>query len=222
MEVVIMGCGGGITAIATGGLSEVGNIAGSITGAGAQADAASAAARTQAQAAQAGIEEQRRQFDAITELMSPFLEAGTGALAQQQALIGMGAEGDQEQAIAALQASPQFRALTKSGEEAILQRASATGGLRGGNVQDALAQFRPQILSQLIESQYAKLGGLSSQGQAAAAKQAASGQQASSNIANLLQQQGAARAGGQIAAGSEQAQTFQNLLGIGGIAAGFF
>ena len=108
----------------------------------------------------------------------------------------MGTPEAQQQAIAALQGSPQFQALAQQGEEAILQRASATGGLRGGNVQAALAQFRPALLSGLIEQQYNRLGGLTNIGQASAARQAALGQQTGANISTLLGQQGQATAGG--------------------------
>jgi hypothetical protein len=154
------------------------------------------ASQTQQQAAQGGIDEQRRQFDAITKLLQPYNEAGTGALTQQQALLGMGAPGAQEQAIAALQGGPQFQALQQQGENAILQNASATGGLRGGNVQGALAQFRPALLSSLISQQYERLGGLTNIGQASAARQAGYGQQTGANISTLLGQQGQAEAGG--------------------------
>ena len=154
------------------------------------------ASQAQQQAAQGGIDEQRRQFDAITKLLQPYNEAGTGALTQQQALLGMGAPGAQEQAIAALQGGPQFQALQQQGENAILQNASATGGLRGGNVQGALAQFRPALLSSLISQQYERLGGLTNIGQASAARQAGYGQQTGANISTLLGQQGQAEAGG--------------------------
>lgn len=215
-----MGCGvSDFVAPMTFGMMDV---AGGVTGTEAATAGAEAAARTQAQAAEKGITEQRRQFDAIVEMMAPYLEAGTGALGAQQELIGLGAPGTQAAAIEALKASPQYGAMIQSGEEAMLQRASATGGLRGGDIQGALATFRPQILSQLIESQYGKLGGLSAQGQQAAGLQAGAGTGMSANVANLLAQQGAATAGGQLAAGQQQQQTFQNLLGLGGIAAGIF
>jgi hypothetical protein len=155
-----------------------------------------AASQAQQQAAQGGIDEQRRQFDAIQKLLQPYTEAGTGALAQQQALLGLGAPGSQQQAITALQGSPQFQALQQQGENAILQNASATGGLRGGNVQAALAQFRPALLSSLIEQQYGRLGGLTAIGQNAAAGVGNAGMSTGSNIATLLGRQGQAQAGG--------------------------
>ena len=154
------------------------------------------ASQVQQQAAQGGIDEQRRQFDAIQKLLQPYTEAGTGALTQQQALLGMGTPEAQQQAIAALQGSPQFAALQQQGENAILQNASATGGLRGGNVQGALAQFRPALLSSLIDQQYSRLGGLTAIGQNAAAGVGNAGMSTGSNIATLLGRQGQAEAGG--------------------------
>lgn len=163
------------------------------------------ASKTQAESADAGIAERRRQFDAIQELMQPYVQAGTGALGAQQNLIGLGGADAQQQAIQAMQESPEFQSLTQQGEDAILANASATGGLRGGNTQAALAQFRPQVLAQMINQQYSRLGGLTSLGQNAAAGVGNAGMATGNSIANLLQQQGAATAGGQIAAGQAAA-----------------
>src|SRR3990167_1451001 len=161
-----------------------------------QHQAASKAAKAQAGAAEAGIDEQRRQFDALQELLRPYVEAGTPALKAQQAFVGLGGPGAEREAIAGVEASPAFQALLRQGEEALLQRASATGGLRGGNIQGALAQFRPNLLAQTIEDRYAKLGGLTALGQQSAAGVGSAGMQTGANVANLLQQAGAARAGG--------------------------
>ena len=191
-----------------------------------QADAASSAASAQGASAQAGIDEQRRQFDKVQELLKPystagekalggletFAAAGAPALEQQQALIGLLGPEAQRKAIAGIQQGGQFQALTQQGENALLQNASATGGLRGGNIQGALAQFRPQLLSSLIDQQYGRLGGLTALGQtttqnlaglgqASAAGTGAAAQTTGANIANLLGQQGAAQAGAEIAQG---------------------
>jgi len=175
-----------------------------------QADAAEDAANIQAGAAGQGIAEQRRQFDALQALLKPYTEAGAPALGQQQALLGMGAPGAQQQAINAIQNGPQFQALQQQGENAILQNASATGGLRGGNVQGALAQFRPALLSGLIEQQYNRLGGLTSIGQNAAAGVGNAGMTTGANVANLLGQQGAALAGGELG----QAKAYGQILNM--------
>ena len=175
-----------------------------------QASAAKSAAQTQSQAALAGIEEQRRQFDMVRGLLQPFVEGGTGAFRQQLDLAGVSGPEAQQAAITAIERGPEFAALTRQGEEAILQKASATGGLRGGNVQAALAQFRPQVLSSLIEQQYGRLGGLANVGQTSAVGVGNVGMQTGANVSNLLQQQSAAQAGGALAAGQAWGNTIGN------------
>lgn len=194
----------------------IGKVVGGITGANQAADAAQSAAGTQAASAQLGIDEQRRQFDALQQVLAPFVNAGTSALGAQQNLLGMNGYGAQQTAIDGVKNSSQFQALQQQGNDAILANASATGGLRGGNVQGALSQFSPALLNSLIQQQYANLGGLTSLGQNAAAGVGNAGMQTGSNIANLLQQQGAATAGGQIAQGNTVRQSFGDLLNIAG------
>ena len=198
----------------------------SLLGSAIQGSAAEDAEDAQYATNQAAQAEQRRQFDAIQKLLQPYVQSGTDAigalspyaqagapaLAQQQALLGLGGPQAQQQAIDALQNSPGFMAMAQQGENAILQNASATGGLRGGNTQAALGQFRPQLLQQYIDQQYGRLGGLTALGastnqnlaqlgQAAAAGTASAGMQSAANLGNLLGQQGAIQAGGQLAQG---------------------
>ena len=207
-------------------------IGASVGSAAMQSNAARSAAGAQTEAAARGIEEQRRQFDRIQTLLEPYVSAGGTALSQQMALGGMSGPEAQQAAIAAIEGGQEFETLTRSGEEAILQNASATGGLRGGNVQSSLAQFRPQVLSSLINQQYSRLGGLTNMGlttqqnlatigQNAAAGVGTAGLQTGSNIANLYGDQGAAAAGSALASG----QAWGNVLGgigqyAGGVASG--
>lgn len=210
-----------MVAAAVGGAAVLGAV-GSYISADQQADAASGAARTQADAAVKGIEEQRRQFDAIQALLKPFVTAGTGALSGQQALLGTSGPEAQQAAINALQKSPQFTSLLDQGENAMRQNAAATGGLRGGNFQSALAQFRPQLLAQTINDQYGRLSGLTNTGLGAATQTGAFGQASAGNVSNLLEQQGAAVAGGQLARGEARAdQTSAIFSGLGGLLGAF-
>ena len=192
-----------------------------------QGNASKQAAKEQTKSAQQGIEEQRRQFDAVQQVFKPYVVAGTeaigglqpyaqagvGALQQQQALLGLLGPEAQQQAIAQLEQGGGFQAQVRQGEEALLQNASATGGLRGGNVQAALAQFRPQMLQQEIEAQYGRLGGMTALGQttsqniaqlgqASAAGQATAGLKTGADIADLFGLQGAARAGSRLGQGA--------------------
>lgn len=216
-----------VTALVVGGTQVVGGIM--------QSRAASSAAGAQTAAAEAGIEEQRRQFDAVREILKPYVTAGTEALTglqpyaaagapaleQQQALLGLRGPEAQQAAISGIERGAGFQAQVRMGEEALLQRASATGGLRGGNIQAALAQFRPQMLQQEIDKQYGRLGGLTALGQttsqnlaqfgqASAAGTATAGMRTGADIAGLLGQQGAARAGAELA----QGQAFANVLNL--------
>ena len=186
----------------------------SVVSSNAQKKAANRAASAQEQSAQLGIDEQQRQFDAVQKLLAPYVNAGTGALSAQQNLIGLGGADAQRSAISQLEQSPQFGALMRQGEQGILANASATGGLRGGNTQGALAQFRPALLSSLIEQQYGRLGGLTSLGQNAAAGTGNAGMQTGNNITQLLGQQGAAQAGAALAAGKANAGMY-NAIGQG-------
>jgi hypothetical protein len=167
--------------------------------------------------------------------LGTFQAAGVDAVAMQRALAGLDGPEAQRQAVAMLESSPQFAAMLQQGENAILQNASATGGLRGGNTQAALAQFRPALLSSLIEQQYARLGGLAGAGQgaasnlaglgqASAAGQAASGAALSGSIADVLGARGAYRAGGILGATQAELQGRQQAanmaLQAGGAGAG--
>jgi|LakMenEpi03Aug12_release.lakeMendotaPanAssembly.Ray.scaffolds.fasta_scaffold34458_2 hypothetical protein len=191
-----------ITALVVGGTQVVGGIM--------QADAAEDAANIQAGAAGQGIAEQRRQFDALQALLKPYTEAGVPALEQQQAFLGLRGPEAEQAAIDRIQSGAGFQESVRQGEEALLQRASATGGLRGGNIQGALAQFRPALLNQALEQQYSRLGGMTTLGQQSAAGVGAAGMETGTNVANLLSQQGAALAGGEL----NQAKAYGQVLNM--------
>jgi len=130
-------------------------------------------------------------------------------------LLGLRGPEAERAAIQRISGGEQFKALAQQGEESLLQRASATGNLRGGNIQAALGQFRPALLSNLIEKQYGQLGELATLGQSSAAGVGTAGMNTGARIANLLGEQGAAQAGGIMG----QSQAY-NLPGIFGTIAG--
>jgi len=69
--------------------SVLGAVGSAVSGRGAS-KAAKSAASAQERGAQAGIEEQRRQFDITQGNLQPFQEAGVSALEQQRILLGLG------------------------------------------------------------------------------------------------------------------------------------
>jgi hypothetical protein len=191
----------------------------SIGGSLIKGSAAKKASNIEAASLQAGIEETRAAREQLRTLLQPYTEAGGPALQAQMAALGLAGPEAQQAYVTQQEQNPLFQSLARQQEEAILQNASATGGLRGGNVQGALAQFRPQLLNQFLEQQYSRLGGLTQLGQQSAAGVGASGMSAASSIAELLGKRGEAQAGGALARG----KMFSDILGeVGGIGKGLF
>jgi hypothetical protein len=135
---------------------------------------------------------------------APYAAAGRDALAQQRAIAGLDGPEAQAAAFAQIENSPQFQSMIDQSEQAILANASATGGLRGGNVQQSLAQNRPQILSDLINQQYNRFGGLASAGQQGGQFTSGLGLQYAGMRGDLNTQSGQAEAGNYL--GQEQAR----------------
>ncbi len=178
--------------------------------------AAGRAADAQTAAAQMGVEENRRQFDFIQELMKPYVDSGKTALNQQMGMLGLNGAAAQQQAIGALQNSPFFQAQLNQGTNALLQNASATGGLRGGNTQAALAQFAPQLLQQTFQNQLANVGQLATQGQNAAAGVGAQAANTGNQNAALFGDIGQAQAGAALARGQNTQDLIGSLAGAAG------
>ena len=194
----------------------------SFGGSGGQARAAKKAAAQQVAMAQAGIDYGKQNYSYITKLLEPFITGGTEAFGAQGDILGLNGKNAENMAIEDIQNSPYYMTTAKQGEDAILQNASATGGLRGGNTEGALAQFRPALLQQFIQQHLDNLSGLTDTGVKTADVQTQAAGNVSKLIADLLGQQGAAQAGGTIAAGNRSSNGFQNAFGVAGTVAGFF
>lgn len=127
---------------------------------------------------------------------------------------------NQQRAIDDLANGAQFTSLVRQGEDAILANAAATGGLRGGDTQAALAQFRPQMLQALIDKQLANLGGIAANGQNAAGNVGSAAQNSGAQINASLGDRGAALAGRYIAGGQATSNMFGDVSGMLGQFAG--
>lgn len=183
------------------------------------ASAASKAGKAQVAAADKGVEEQRAAREEMRRLLEPYVAAGGPALEAQMGALGLRGTEAQQAYVAEQEQSPIYQALARQQEEAILQNASATGGLRGGNVQGALAQFRPALLNQFLEQQYGKLGGMTALGQQSAAGVGTSGMQSAGAISDLFGQAGAARAGAALGVGQALSGPFNLATSLGGMMA---
>lgn len=135
------------------------------------------------------------QYGQTSANLTPWITGGQQAFGQEGNLLGLNGNGTQASSIAALQASPLFQSLYRQGQDTILNNASATGGLRGGNTQSSLANFGSDTLAQVIQSQLQNLAGVSQQGQSAAGQLGQFGAQNAGSIADLLVGSGKANAG---------------------------
>ena len=176
------------------GVGALGGVASSAIGAG----ASRSAGRAQEAAAQRGIDEQQRQFAEMQRLMAPYVQAGGPALDALLGAAGLSGPESQQAFVSQQEQSPLFQALAQQGENAMLQNASATGGLRGGNLQGALGQFRPALLNQFIGQQYDRLAGITTLGQNAAAGVGSAGINTGRDIAGQYGNIGAAQAGARL------------------------
>ena len=186
------------------------SLIGNLLGARESRKGAQSAASAQVQAAQLGVDEQKRQFDVLREALNPFVQAGTErlddvgefvkygipsadilqrytetgipALEQQEILAGLKGPEAQAEAIEAIKAGPEYQALANAAEESVMRQGSAAGQLRGGRTQEALFSARPDILSRLVERQYSRLGGLSGMGGNVAQALMGTGQGAAQNL----------------------------------------
>ena len=189
----------------------VAGVAGSAISANAQSDAASSASRAQTDASNAQIAAQERALAETRELLSPYVSAGDTALLGQMNLLGLKGYDAQQEAVDNIANDPLFQSQVQQGEDAMLQNASATGGLRGGNMQGALAQYRPQMLNQEIQQRLGQYGGLAGLGQASAAGVGAAAQNAGANIGTAYGNIGAAQAGSALASGQATANMASGL-----------
>lgn len=196
-------------------------IGGSLLAGGAAKSAANKAAEAQTQAAQIAADEQRRQFDLTRSDNAPWLAAGQQALGGQLGLLGLNGADAQQGAITALQGSPLYQSLDRIGTEGLLQNASATGGLRGGNTESSLYNNRSDLLAKIIQQQFANLGGISGTGNQTAGLLGQLGQNNAQAIGQLQVGAGNAQAGNYLAAGNANANTFNqlgaSLGGLGGL-----
>ena len=173
-------------------MSFVGDVIDGITGKTA-ADASQSAADT-------SVAFQREALDYLKQSQEPLLEA------QQFGLSGLMDyySGNQQGLVDAAMQSPYYTSMLAQGEEATLRNAAATGGLRSGTTQNALAANNQNVLNSAIGQQ---LGGL----------QMLSGfQPNTTSIANMTSGIGSTLAQGQLGAAQARQQGLGNLMSLGG------
>lgn len=145
---------------------------------------------------------------------SPYMGLGGSAIGPIGDLLGLNGPEAAQKAIDALKSSPMFQSLFNTGQEAVLQNASATGGVRGGNTQGALYELGSNTLSQLISDQLSRLGGVANLGASATGAATAAGSHVADATAELYGKQGDTLASKYLTKGGINAQNWSNAGGF--------
>lgn len=177
-------------------------------GASEQRGAADRASRAQQEAADRAMDMQREQYQQSRADQAPWLQAGRGALAEQQALMGMG--GDTAGAMRSLQSSPGYQFREQAGLRNLESGLAARGGMGSGKGMAAGQNYAQGFASKEYGNRLNQLAGLSTTGQNAASGMGAQGMNYASNMGNLMTGAADAYGAGQIA---QSNATQQGLMG---------
>lgn len=187
---------------------------GGLLGSGAQKSGVNKASAAQMQYLDKGIGAENSQYNQSRSDFAPWMGFGSSALGPLGDLLGLNGNDASGKAIEALKSSPIYQSLFANGQEAVLQNASATGGIRGGNTQGALADFGRDTLAQTIQQQIANLFGASGQGLGATGAVAQLGEHKADALATLFGQQGDTLASKYLTKGGINAQNWNNAGGL--------
>ena len=165
-----------------------------VSSAASQRSAAKRAGRSQTQAADAALAEQRRQFDLTREDFAGFRERGGLAGEREAEFLGLrGVEAERE-ALAGFTESPGQAFLRERGLRAANRAASVSGELGGGNILEELLQRGTGFAQQFLGERLDRLSGVAGRGLGATT----SGAQIGAGISGRISQ-------GLIGAGEAQA-----------------
>jgi len=182
-----------------------------IIGGGAQKKASQKAMQAQVDAANRGIDIQQKQYETTRADYMPYTLAGTKAIGGYGDLLGTNGTDAQATAVQGLQASPFFQQNLADANENLLQTASATGGVRGGNTAGAIGQLSPQLLQSYYEKAMAGFGNLAQLGLGATGSVANAGATNANAATDLNSQIGGYQATNFITRGGINAANWANL-----------
>ncbi len=184
-------------------------------------DAADKAADAQLAGVNAGIGEQRRQFDLMRSDQAPYRDAGYAALGRLSDLINAYRPFDGTE----LASDPGYQFGMREGRNALEQSAAARGGLFSGKTMRDLLQFGQDYGSTMFDrrmnmrlneqnQRYNQLAGVAGTGQNAVNASGAFGAQSAGTIADLFTQGGNARASGIVGGTNAITGTMGNLTDL--------
>lgn len=156
----------------------IGTVVAGVAGSAMSASAAGSAASSQAASAQNSLQFAQGQYADQQANIAPYLAAGTSGVQGYGDLLGSNGTAAQDTAINGIKQGAQYQGDMQTANENILANASATGGLRGSNTSNTLANTSIGTLNSLITNKLSGYSQLMSNG-----LNAISGQQAANNAA---------------------------------------
>lgn len=190
--------------------------AGTVVAGAIQADSARSASNKQADATNAGIGEQRRQFDLTREDYAPYRAAGTQALGQLQTDI------NKPVTSADVMSDPGYQFGLKQGQLALDRKAAAAGGRVSGASLKSASEYATNYAStgygaayQRRQDRLNRLAALAGIGQTATGGSAMAGANSANAISGLISSQGDASAAAGLARGNIWGNTTNQLGAIG-------
>lgn len=166
-------------------------IIGSLTG----SDAADAAKKASGQV-MAG---QRQARNYLQDYYAPMQGQKTEANQMLAGFYGLDG-GDPNAMYQSVMQSPQYGQMINAGEQGVLRNASATGGMRGGNVQRSLANNSQNVLNSMVNQRVQGLQGFANRNTG------------ENDIANIMMQMGQTQGQGTTAAAQSRQQGIGNLM----------
>lgn len=140
-----------------------------------QKKAVDKASAAQLAAINRGIDLQQQQYDTTRNDYMPYTQAGVKAIGGYGDLLGTNGTAAQGTAITGLESSPFYQQQLQDANTNLLQTASATGGVRGGNTAAAVGQLSPALLMQTYQNALSNYGNLAQLGLGATGSVASAG-----------------------------------------------
>jgi len=190
--------------------------AGSIAGSAISSSANKKASKAQQAAANAQIEESRRNQAYITGLEQPAIDRGNLAGAAYSNFLGLGGAGSQQQALDTFRGATGYQDILKTGLGAVNSNAYARGLGASGATLKALQARGSAIADQSAQSYLGNLNTLNQTGQQAVGTIAGVAQNTTNNINGATQNAANGASNAALANGANWTQALQNIANIGG------
>jgi len=159
---------------------------------------------------------QQQMYEQGQQATQPYAQAGTEALSQMQGLTTPEGQADFYNQYTQ---GPQYQQMQQQAEQSTLRNASATGGLRTGQSNVALASIAPQLMNNAYSQQMQGLQGLASQGAGIAGQAAGLATNVGTNVGGTQYQGGVNASAPQYQANTATSNMLGNTMGqLGGFA----